>query len=116
MASTQVTLFESYRNSALSNTKILVRAGGTSTFGWNINNPDTADVYVNMFNAATTAAVTLGATAPVLSVKVPNAGSVYISPDKETHYFPLGLVITSQPAEISIAAPGTATSITLYFK
>lgn len=52
-----------YRNPALTNTAVQVKASGGSVMGWNFINPNSVDVYVNFFNLASN--VTVG-TSPVL--------------------------------------------------
>lgn len=52
-----------YRNTALTNTAVQVKASGGSVMGWNFINANSVDVYVNFFNLASNVIV---GTSPVL--------------------------------------------------
>lgn len=55
---------------ALDDTKVLVKAGQTLVYGWHIKNDNAAQQYLQIFDAAAIADVTLGTTKPDLSIGV----------------------------------------------
>ena len=59
---------------ALSSTPTLVSATGVNISGYNLSNPNSALVYVQMFDAASAGSVTLGTTTPVASLAIPPYG------------------------------------------
>jgi hypothetical protein len=68
----------SYRNTSLSSTKQQIKGSAGDLFGWNFINPNTADVFVKFWDAAL-ASVTVGTTAPVLTLCIPAASSASVS-------------------------------------
>lgn len=61
-----------YRNTALTNTAVQVKASGGSVMGWNFINPNSVTVYVKFYNLAT--GVTVG-TSPILLTQAVPGGS-----------------------------------------
>lgn len=106
MATKAQTLFDSYRNNNVTNTKLLVRDGPTDLFGYRVINTNAAIGYLQMFNSATTGAVTLGTTVPDAVIPVPATGaSVVEAGQLPIDGFPLGLVIAAT------TTPGGSTAL-----
>jgi hypothetical protein len=59
--------------SALTNTKVAVKASAGNLYGYHIYNPNTSVVYIQIFNLAS-ASVTLGTTTPTMVLVVPANG------------------------------------------
>lgn len=117
MASTPHSLWDRYRNNALTNTKILVQAGARAIAGWIVNNPNATEAFVQMFNKAATGDVTLGTTVCDIPIKVGANSSVVIKADTvPLDQFELGLVIAATTTEGGSAAPVSALSIVLWYK
>lgn len=70
-----------FRDTALSNTDVAVKATAGQVFGYHIYNPNASDVFVHLYNA-TTANVTVGTTTPRLTLVVP-AGGILDAPSIE---------------------------------
>ncbi len=102
-----------YRNVALTNGKLLVRSGPTDIYGWVVNNPNASEVFVQVFDAASTGDVALGTTICDLPIKVgPSAAVVFKEKDPQFS-FSLGCAIAATTTEGGSTAPGTAVSIVL---
>jgi hypothetical protein len=61
-----------YNNTALTNTPILIKAGASRLIEWDFYNPNNVNVWVQVFNVAAAASVTLGSTAPTRSIFIPS--------------------------------------------
>lgn len=105
-----------YRNNAVTNTKILIRAGTCSIKGWIVNNPNAAESFLQIHDAATTGDVTLGTTVPVLPIKVGANGSVVITEHDYQIPFSLGMVIAATTTEGGSSAPVTPVSVLILYK
>ncbi len=88
-----------FTNSGLTATKVLLvnnSGGGAIQFSYyNVGNPNAAIVYIQFFDAATTAAVTLGTTAPTFWVAVPALGGVVDTSFVQGFVFKLGVVVAA---------------------
>lgn len=97
-----------YQNNAVGNTKYLVAAGDITLTNYFIENPDAATKgYLQLFNKASTGAVTLGTTAPDMVIPLEpkqkaNLAGIAIQ-------FPLGLVIAA-----TTTATGSTTAATAF--
>lgn len=106
-----------YRNGGLTNTLIQVRSGPTDIFGYYINNPNAAEEFVQMFDAADVSEVTLGTTACTLPLKIPNSGMVEeVGGRDPLMTFPRGLVIAATTTETGSSAPGSALSVSIRYR
>lgn len=104
---------QSYRNAALTNTKILVKGAGTAVTGWALYNVASDDAWVHLYNAAATADVTVGTTAPKHSLLVPAGDGTKYSKEVSDlgvilDDFPLGLVIVATKGVGNSTAPTSA--------
>lgn len=86
---------------ALSNTKVAVKASAGSFGGYMLYNPNAAVAYVQVFDVAS-ASVTLGTTAPTYVITVPPAAGANLE-------FSLGI---AHATAITLAATTTATGST----
>lgn len=105
-----------YRNAALSNTPILVRSGPTDVYGYTINNPNAAEEFFLMFDAADVSDITLGTTVPSEPIKLPISGAIVETPHEQPiASFSRGLVIAATTTEDGNTAPGSAISVTVRY-
>lgn len=72
----------------------LVGAGFRRLYHWRVGNANAAMVYLQVFNAASTASVTLGTTNPVDIIPIP-ANSVNDGYMPRSYAYPLGIVIAA---------------------
>lgn len=105
-----------YRNHAVTNTKILIRAGSCTLRGLVINNPNASEAFLQMFDAVQTADVTLGTTVCDEPIKIPASGSITLWGNDIKTFFDLGLVIAATTTEGGSTAPGTALSVVLRYQ
>lgn len=109
-----------YFKSDLTNTKTLVRAGSLRLTTMEVQNINTSDIFVQMFNAAAVADVTLGTTAPTQSYCIPASDGVNRSlsvkdwGDRGLH-FNKGLVIVATTTVGGSTAPAQNSVINLTF-
>lgn len=82
-----------YVNEAIDETKVLVRQGPTKVHGLVISNSDDGIIYLQLFDAASTAEVTLGTTVGKITIGVPAGESVVFPPQQLATLFGKGLVI-----------------------
>ncbi len=107
-----------YRNTALSNTVITIKASAAALFGIKLVNPNTTPAYVKLFNAAS-GSVTLGTTAPQEVLAVPagdgtTPGQYVITPESIAYaYFStaLSIVAVTTLADSGTTAMGTAINV-----
>ena len=83
-----------YSNTALGATAALVKAGRCSLGGYHLFNTTAAVAYVQFFNAAAAADVTVGTTTPTFVLGLPASGGATRSLYRPSR-FPLGMVIAS---------------------
>lgn len=86
---------------ALTNSKIAVKASAGNMYGWHIYNPNNAVTYIQLFNLAS-ASVTLGTTAPTMVLVVPAQGGI-------DDYLPVPITFGTA---ITLAATTTASGLT----
>lgn len=72
-ATTSATGFSISYNSALTNTKVVVKGSAGLLAGWHIYNNNSVNTFIQVFNLAT-GSVTLGSTAPTFVIVVPPGG------------------------------------------
>ena len=72
--------------------------------------------YLQFFNAAAAADVTVGTTAPVWTIMVPASDGICIPPFAPLHHFDKGLVIAaSKTSRTGNTAPATAATAKLWY-
>jgi hypothetical protein len=103
-----------YQNLALLATKQAVKATPGGLYGWHIHNPNTSNAWVQLWNLAS-ASVTVGTTAPHLTLFVPAEGGVEM-------IFPLGLgfgtaiTAAATTGASNGTAPSTGLVVNLFYK
>ena len=103
---------EVYQNDALAATAVLVKAGTQSLCGYHMFNPGSAATYVQLFDAAAAADVTVGTTTHKLAVGLPIAGGAtraLFRPIK----FTLGIVAACTSGVATNGAPQTTNVVEL---
>lgn len=95
-----------YLNTAVAETKALVEAGPLHVKHIVASNAHTAATFLQIFDAVSTASVTLGTTAAKMSVAIPAGGSVVI--DKPELSVAKGLVVAVTAGAANGTAPGAA--------
>ncbi len=99
-----------YNNPAVTTTALLIGntvSGAPIHISWyNIANSASAVAYMQFFDAASTAAVTLGTTAPTFWVAVPASGGIVDTSPTTTYPFKNGVVVaaTTTPTGASTSA------------
>ena len=104
-----------FYRSALTATAVLASPGITNLTGYNIANPNGATVFVQLFDAASAAAVTLGTTAPTLVLSIPASG-VLDGTQASPVTFANGLVVAATTTATGSSAPGTALSAAFFVR
>lgn len=66
--------YSTFRNVSVSNSAIDVKGSAGNLFGWNLINPNGAEVFLKLYNA-TAANVTVGTTTPIETIRIPTNGS-----------------------------------------
>lgn len=115
--------FAKYRKTALKATAQLVKATGGALvlYGWYVSNEDAGtDTYLQFYNAAATADVTVGTTTPDLTWRIPQGAVLEESPlsaqASEGVVFPLGLVIAATTTEGGSSAPVTGLTVNFFYE
>jgi len=104
-----------YRNSAQDNTLVLLRAGTTGLYGWNIHNPNATEAFLLFFNKAATADVTLGGDVPDFSIKIGGNGTVFEKINADPLFtFDLGCVVAATTTELGSTSPAVGLSVVLF--
>lgn len=79
---------------------------GAKIFGWLINNPTAAAIFVQVFGVPA-ADVTLGTTVPIVSILLPNSGSSYVVLD---NFIPAAKKASIVQANYGLSLAATATA------
>lgn len=100
-----------YFNSALTNTPIQIRVGSSAVTGFEFQNPNSTNAYVQIFDTIR-GGVTLGTTVPLFSFLVPGNGAQ----DKPLMNLPYinGLVIAATTTATGSTAPTSALVVNLW--
>lgn len=109
-----------FTSATLTSTAVLVTAQTSPSapflVSYNISNPNSAIVYVQFFNAATSGAVTVGSTAPLFWVAVPATNGVIDTALVTPIPFSLGIVIACTTTPTGSTAPSSADPISIVYK
>jgi hypothetical protein len=117
MSTNNLSQWTTYRNNALSNTKVLVRSGSTFVFGYTINNPNTAECFVQCFDAAAITDVNLGTTICDEPIKVGGLGGIMENAERmPLLQFTKGLVIVATTTESGSTAPSSPISVSIRYQ
>lgn len=99
---------DDFLNEAVLATPVAVKAGPANLLGWGLTNLSNAPAYIHFYDAATIGAVTVGTTAQVFMVPVPQTGAYYFQRNGNAQYeFASGIVIaiTTSPLSTGSTAP-----------
>ena len=102
------TVYKQYRNVTLSNTPTQIVAGFSTLVGWNLINPNSSNVYLKLYNKASTPDVS--SDTPERTLLVPGSGTSFLSnEDKFQLNFPLGMwaLVVTGIADSNNTAPGS---------
>ena len=95
-----------YKDKALRNTVVCVKASPMELTGWRISNPNSTTAVIKFFDSATVGGVTLGTTEAVKEFQVPSQGEIHVAHLRGSSlcYFSVGCCM--------VAVGGIATSST----
>lgn len=107
-----------FLNEAVLATPVLVKTGSGGLLGWGLSNLSNAPAYAHFYDAATAGAVTVGTTAQVFMVPVPQTGAFYFSPGVPPHDFTSGIVVafTTSPLYTGTTAPNVGIFTQLQYR
>lgn len=97
------------------NAPVVAKVGACLLCGYNFSNTNAGTVYVQFFDAATTAGITLGTTAPKFSIAVPAGGGVTDGLYTFGPGFTNGVVVACTTTAAGSTAPGVPVPVTLFF-
>lgn len=109
-ASASGTGTSTFRDAALSNADVAVKASAGRVYGYNLFNPGSALAYVHFYDAAT-ADVTVGTTTPKLSLALPSNANAQIGVDSGFDppiTFATAITVAASTTPGGGTAPGTA--------
>ena len=109
-----------YFNNSVTATKVLVLGAGTRLTTLEVQNINTVDVWIQIFDSATTAAVTLGTTTPNQSYVVPASDGTNRSATAKDWgdrglMFKDGIVIAITTTSTGLTAATTASIVNLSY-
>lgn len=117
-ASASVTGLDTFRNAALSNTDVAVKASAGRVHGYNFFNPGTALAYVHFYDLAT-ADVTVGTTTPKLSIALPSSATAQVGVDTGLGGPPItfatAITVAASTTPGGGTAPGTAIVANIFY-
>lgn len=119
MATTKNVKFKDSGQIALTNTATLVQGYKTELCGWSLQNTNASAVWVQLFNAATAGAVTVGTTPATRHILLPASASVVVKPSSDTEFgypFSAGLVAAATTTATGSTAPGAAIYVSFQYK
>jgi hypothetical protein len=114
-ASTSATGVDTYRNTALSNTATAIKASAGSYYGWHYYNPNTSDVFVQLYDVAA-ASVVVGTTTPKITHWVPAQGALDDWPLAIPITFSTAITIAVTTTATGGTAPSSAILVDVYYK
>jgi hypothetical protein len=109
-------VLDSYYRIDLDETKRLVATGALNLYGGVFENNHSAAVYVQFFNKAAEADVTLGTTTPDWTLMLPASGAVVLDSFEPLKHFNLGLVVACTAGRTNAVAPGADATVTILFR
>lgn len=111
-----------YTNGAVTGTKILVSAApatsGNHLWSYHLVNGNASIVYLQIFDAGSTGAVTLGSTAPTMVLGIPSTanGGVVTGSFPKSFPFTNGIVIAITTTWNGSTAPGASSLVTITYE
>lgn len=106
-----------FRNTAVTNTAVAVKATAGQVWGWNIINPNATPVYLKVYDTAA-AGVTVGVTTVVKTLMIPGMGSVFQEPNvaQLINSTAIAIACTTGLADADAVAPGAAVHVEIKYK
>lgn len=107
-----------FRDTAVSNTAVAVKAAAGNVYGWNIINPNGSDVYVKLYDKAA-AGVIVGTDVPFKTLQIPANGSVFLEPIHDKLQYcgtAISVACTTGLDDTDATAPGTAVYVEIAYK
>lgn len=98
---------------SITNTVTQVKSGAGQIYGWSIHNPNAAIAYVQFF-ALATGSVTLGTTAPVLSLGVPANGAIQLQSTMGLA-FATAINVAVTTTRAGSTAPSSSVDLNIFF-
>ena len=106
----------SYRNIALLATPLLVLGSRVRIFSIHVENSNATKSYLQLYNAAAAADVTVGTTTPDKTLFVPPNGAMDFDWAQDTVKYGNGLVVAATTTADGSTAPGTGLLINLDYE
>lgn len=107
-------------NAAVTNSSVLIKvapSGGQVYFvSYHAINTNTADVYIQFFDAATAGAVIPGTTSPLFVMGIPSNGGVLDGSFAQGIAFSKGIVITVTTTVTGGSAPASTNPVTIWYQ
>jgi hypothetical protein len=112
-----VTAISAFRNTAVTNAAVAVKASAGEVWGWNIINPNATPIYIKIYDTAA-AGVTVGATAVVMTLMVPGSGAVFQEPNvaQLINSTAIAIAAVTGSADADATAPGSAVLVEIKYK
>lgn len=109
-----------YTNATLTSTAVLVSARTSPSTPflllYNLSNPNSVTIYVQFFDSKTSAAVTVGTTAPLFWIAIPANSGVTDNALPFNIPFANGIVIAATTTPTGNTAPSSTIPVTLFYK
>jgi hypothetical protein len=117
MSTLQSIDFLKKKDAAVTATKVLVKSGAVDIRGITVYNPGMATAFLQLFDAAQTADVTLGSTAFDEMFMIPAGSQIVIEPENKIYNsFALGLVYAATDTATGSNAPAVALNMVLKYR
>lgn len=105
-----------YFDSSATGAVELLRSGRSLLSFFEVTNPNTSDVYLQLFDAAATSSVSLGSTTPKLSLQCPAGTSTTVRGVRAENFgdpieFANGICYAVTTTSTGSTSPGTASSV-----
>lgn len=114
-SSSSCATFHSYTNS-LSASALEVFVGRGNLYGFLVENNTASDIFLQVFDAASAASVTVGTTAPVFTVRIPGSSAFGKDADDMSYKFlGNGCVVAVTTTRTGNTAPATAATAQFWF-
>lgn len=114
-SSSSCSTFHSYTNS-LSASALEVFLGRGNLYGFLVENNTASDIFLQVFDADSTASVTVGTTSPVFTVRIPGSSAFGKDADDMAYkFFGKGCVVAVTTTRTGNTAPATAATAQFWF-
>lgn len=88
-------MFQKYRATDVTNSGVMVRNTSGRLQAWNVQNLDSAAIYLKFYDASTTAGAVVGTSTPVYTLQIAANGSVNFrcQTERDPNFFTNGIAI-----------------------